>query len=113
MKKTYLSVVIPAYNEAKNIKNGSLEEVYSYMKKQKYSWEVLVADDGSTDDTLKLIEVFCKKSLRASGEAVAWQSRRVSVAHNRQRGDRFIKAGAQIRNDEFLAFRKTSTTRRS
>lgn len=57
----FLSVVIPAYNEEKNIKAGSLEQVWEYLKKQKYTWEVLLVDDGSTDSTIKLMEVFSKK----------------------------------------------------
>lgn len=50
----YLSVVIPAYNEEENLKRGVLQQVYDYLKKQKYSWEVLVSDDGSTDNSKKI-----------------------------------------------------------
>lgn len=49
----FLSVVIPAYNESKNLQNGVLEEVNKYLSRQNYSWEVLVIDDGSSDTTLK------------------------------------------------------------
>ncbi len=59
-KKIFLSVVIPAYNEEKSIKGGSLEKVWEYMRKQPYSWEVLVADDGSTDRTAELAEKYTK-----------------------------------------------------
>src|SRR5258706_8400253 len=45
----YLSVIIPAYNEEENLKRGVLKEVSNYLQKQKYSWEVVVSDDGSTD----------------------------------------------------------------
>jgi glycosyltransferase involved in cell wall biosynthesis len=55
-----LSIVIPAYNEEANIKGGVLEEVWNYLKKQDYSWEVLLVDDGSTDLTLKLMSNFSK-----------------------------------------------------
>lgn len=58
--RPYLSVVIPAYNEEKNIRSGVLEKVVDYLKKQKYSWEVVVADDGSTDDTRLLVKKFVK-----------------------------------------------------
>ena len=56
--KIYLSVVIPAYKEAINIKSGALEEVWKFLSKQKYSWEVLVVDDGSPDNTVKLAQSF-------------------------------------------------------
>lgn len=55
-----LSVVIPAYNEEGSIKKGSLEEVWSFLKKQKYDWEVIVVDDASTDKTLFLSQEFAK-----------------------------------------------------
>jgi len=61
MKKPYLSVVIPAYNEHGNLKRGVLSSVWDYLKGQKYSWEVLIVDDGSTDDTVKLTEKFINK----------------------------------------------------
>jgi len=59
MKK--LSVVIPAYNEEKTIKNGSLLEVWNYLNKLRYQWEVIVADDASTDKTLFLSREFAKR----------------------------------------------------
>lgn len=52
----YLSIVIPSYNEEKNINNGSLKKVADYFTSQSYDWEVLVVDDGSTDGSTKLIE---------------------------------------------------------
>jgi len=50
-----LSVVIPAYNEAKNLKNGVLKEVDEYLTKQDYPYEVLIVDDGSSDDTVSIV----------------------------------------------------------
>ena len=60
MKKPYLSVVIPCYNEEANIKRGVLREVDKYLKRQSYSNEVIISDDGSTDKSLKLVEKFTK-----------------------------------------------------
>lgn len=60
MNKLYLSVVIPAYNEETNLKKGALDSVYDYLKKQDYSWEVLVVDDGSSDKTAELAKEFAK-----------------------------------------------------
>lgn len=61
MKKPFLSVVIPAYNEEKNLKRGVLSSVYDYLLRQEYSWEVLVVDDGSTDNTAETVKDFTKK----------------------------------------------------
>jgi glycosyltransferase involved in cell wall biosynthesis len=47
-----LSIVIPAYNEINNIQKNCLDEVWTYLKKVNYSWEVILVDDKSTDDTL-------------------------------------------------------------
>lgn len=56
MDQVKLSVVIPAYNEAKNIGSGSLDQVDEYLKKQDYPYEVLIVDDGSTDNTAEVVE---------------------------------------------------------
>jgi len=55
-----LTIVIPAYNESANLKNGVLDEVYDYLKAQKYSYEVLIVDDASKDDTPELVEKIIK-----------------------------------------------------
>lgn len=55
MNNPKLSVVIPAYNESKNLKNGVLDEVCDYLKKQDYPWEVLIVDDGSSDNTVETV----------------------------------------------------------
>ena len=52
----YLSVVIPCYNEARNLERGVLEEVHQFLRRQPYPWEVIVVDDGSTDDSRPLVQ---------------------------------------------------------
>ena len=54
----YLSVVIPAYNEEKNIRLGSLDKVSLYLEHIKLTWEVILVDDGSTDATGRLLDEF-------------------------------------------------------
>jgi dolichyl-phosphate beta-glucosyltransferase len=56
-----LSIIIPNYNEKENLQAGSLEGVASYLGKVKFSWEVIISDDGSTDGSLQLVEAFAKK----------------------------------------------------
>lgn len=50
-----ISVVIPAYNEQAVIL-GTIREVQSYLKKNFLSWEIIVVDDGSTDETANHVE---------------------------------------------------------
>jgi dolichyl-phosphate beta-glucosyltransferase len=50
-----LSIVIPAYNEARRIL-PYLQTIAAYMGRRGLSYEILVADDGSQDDTAMLVE---------------------------------------------------------
>jgi dolichyl-phosphate beta-glucosyltransferase len=53
----YLSVVIPAYNESTRLPE-SLKKVIEYLESKEYTYEVIVVDDGSDDDTAPLAEQF-------------------------------------------------------
>jgi dolichyl-phosphate beta-glucosyltransferase len=53
-----ISVIIPCWNEAKNLEAGVLDEVFHYLARQPFSWEVVIVDDGSTDRSRSLIEHF-------------------------------------------------------
>jgi dolichyl-phosphate beta-glucosyltransferase len=48
--KIHLSVVIPAYNEEKRIVT-TLLDIDRYLSQQKYSYEIIVVNDGSKDNT--------------------------------------------------------------
>jgi glycosyltransferase involved in cell wall biosynthesis len=59
--KPFLSVVIPAYNEEINLKRGVLDSVYEYLKDQKFTWEVIVSNDASKDNTSLIVKKYTKK----------------------------------------------------
>lgn len=59
-QRPYLSVVIPAYNEASRL-GQSLRTVSRYFETQPYAVELLVVDDGSQDDTFGLIQKLASK----------------------------------------------------
>lgn len=56
----YLSLIIPAYNEAQRLP-ASLQSVHDFVSRQSYSWEVVIAENGSTDDTLRIAQEFADK----------------------------------------------------
>lgn len=55
MTAPYLTVLIPCYNERENLQRGVLDEVHAYMAAQSYTWEVLISDDGSSDDSREIV----------------------------------------------------------
>jgi glycosyltransferase involved in cell wall biosynthesis len=60
MDKPFLSVVIPSYNERRNLERDVLEQVVEDLKKQSYTWEIVLTDDGSTDGTTKELHRFAQ-----------------------------------------------------
>lgn len=59
----FLSVIIPSYNETENLARGVLDQIRDYLAKQKYSWEVIISDDDSSDlKSKELAKNFCEKN---------------------------------------------------
>jgi len=58
-----ISLVIPAYNEERRLPE-TLPQVLRFFEAQDVPWEVIIADDGSTDRTAAIIEVYCRKQPR-------------------------------------------------
>lgn len=62
MNKKIISIVIPAYNEEKNVEN-----IYHEIKKccanleKKYSLEIIFVNDGSLDSTWEKIKKISEK----------------------------------------------------
>ena len=57
MKEIDLSIIIPVYNEEQYI-NFSLKNLLNIFKESKIFFELLIINDGSTDNTLTLIKNF-------------------------------------------------------
>ena len=55
MIRMKLSIVIPCYNEAKDIASN-VEKVLDYLKDKKFEYEILLVNDGSKDNTKEVIE---------------------------------------------------------
>jgi dolichyl-phosphate beta-glucosyltransferase len=61
-----ISVIIPCYNEEKNVERGVLDEVHQYLIKQDYAWEVIVVNDESTDNSRSLVKRFTENAANFS-----------------------------------------------
>ena len=70
-RKAKIAVIVPAFNESKNLKpffdelNQTLEQLDSYF------WEILFVDDGSTDDTWKVTEDLARFDPRVRGVSLS------------------------------------------
>ncbi len=54
------SLIIPVYNEEKILK-ANLEEIQNYLKTKQTSFEIIIADDGSVDNSLHIVRALQKK----------------------------------------------------
>jgi len=57
MNKPFLSVLIPAYNEAKRLPL-TLIDIDKHLSKEEFSYEIIVVNDGSKDNTAEITKKF-------------------------------------------------------
>lgn len=57
IKKPFLSIIVPVYNEEKRLARG-ITQILKFIDKQSFPVELIVVDDGSTDATNKLLKNF-------------------------------------------------------
>jgi len=102
MIKELVSIITPSYNSSKFI-----EETIASVQAQTYSyWEMLITDDGSTDNSFEIIKKICKKdsriklfSIKNAGPAVA---RNNSIKHAKGKYVAFIDSD-DLWMSEFLS----------
>src|SRR3989344_1142247 len=59
MAKPFLSIIIPAYNEAERLP-PTLIDIDQKLSTAEYDYEILVVDDGSTDKTAAIVRNMAK-----------------------------------------------------
>ena len=87
----FWSIIVPAYNETKRVHN--LDKILRYLSEQKESWELIVVNDGSQDDTYKKLKLFKRKS----------NFKLISYATNRGKGFA-VKTGMLAASGKFRLF---------
>lgn len=88
----FLSIVIPCYNEEKRIKAG-LTQTLTFLRKQKYTWEIVLVDDGSKDKT----QAFARQILKG------FTYQLLTLPRNSGKG-RAIKAGIEAARGKYIIF---------
>tara|TARA_Y100000589_G_scaffold80270_1_gene74031 strand:+ start:130 stop:1080 length:951 start_codon:yes stop_codon:yes gene_type:complete len=98
--KLQLSICIPLYNEAE-----SLAELYAWISKvtdkHLFSFEVIFVDDGSTDDSWKIIEQLAKENDAVKGIKFRrnyGKSAALFVAFEASKGDVVITMDADLQD---------------
>jgi polyisoprenyl-phosphate glycosyltransferase len=90
-KETRISVVIPAFNESECL-NATLQTIQSILNDMALEYEILVVDDGSTDETLSIATGLSQNDSRI---------RVLSFSHNRGHM-RALEAGLLSSKGEFV-----------
>lgn len=65
-----LSIVVPAYNESLGIR-AALEKIIAILATCQITWEIIVIDDGSIDETFKCISELAKQEPRIKALALS------------------------------------------
>ena len=76
---TFLSVIIPTYNESKRIES-TLTQITEHLDSSSFTYEIIISDDGSSDNTKAQVEIFAKanpkiKLLALSHKGKGWAIR--------------------------------------
>lgn len=89
-RKEGISIIIPAYNEEKRIRK-TVVEVRNYLRAKKYSYEIIVVDDGSRDHTVQILKDISIPELRI-------------ISITRSGKGRAVKEGIMSAENEFVFF---------
>jgi len=90
MEHPFLSIIIPAYNEERRLPH-TLPRIVAFLQAQNYPGEVIVVDDGSLDNTAKVVE------------DMAARLRHITLIRNEHRGKGYaVKTGMMAAQGEYL-----------
>lgn len=101
MPEPEISLVVPVYNEEENL-GPLVGEIERAMERQPGSWELILVDDGSTDESLPLIRKLAAASARIRYLALAsnsGQSAAFAAGFREARGEIIVTLDADLQND--------------
>lgn len=88
MPSPFLSIIIPAYNEANRLPQ-TLKQVFDFLKNEDYSAEVIVVENGSSDNTYEFAQSLKSKypNLRVLRNNIAGKGKAVKRGMLEARGE--------------------------
>lgn len=100
MQRPLVSIIVPAFNEAAII-SENLGEICAYLEtiEDRYRWELIVVNDGSTDETGMLINEFAatRPNVVALHHAINFQlGQALRYAFSNAKGDYFVTFDADL-----------------
>lgn len=88
-----LSVIVPAFNEAARIASG-VQAILAYLRAGGRSWELIVVDDGSADETVDRVQ-----------QVIATESRARLIQYRPNRGKGFaVRTGVLAASGMWIVF---------
>ena len=95
IKKIFISVIIPSYNSSSTIIE-SISSVVKEFTNSKFNWELIVVDDGSNDDSAKLVSEYITNSINSNNiYLISQENGGVAAARN---------TGLKIAKGDYIAF---------
>ena len=86
-----ISLIIPVYNEERVIKE-TIEKLREFIKSEKDNWEAIFINDGSKDNTLKILKNFSPHFFKI-------------ISYKKNRGKGFaIKKGVETATGDYICF---------
>jgi glycosyltransferase involved in cell wall biosynthesis len=97
-----LSVIVPVYNEQENIK-PLYQAILKAVQPLKIRWELILVDDGSRDEGVKIIQELVKKDPVHTSAIILrrnfGQTAAIAAGIDHARGDVIILLDADLQND--------------
>ena len=110
-----ISIIIPTYNEEKVI-SATLNKIIDYCERKGFDYEIIIVDDGSTDDTLAIAKKFSSptstllsastSTLLSAGTSNLLSVNKIKILENKvNRGKGYaVKCGALEAKKDWILF---------
>ena len=99
--KTDISIISPIYNEQENIRNF-VSAVYNTMSSQNCNWELILVDDGSTDESRSLLKSLAKDHLNLRVLLLSknfGQTPAIQAGFDHAKGNVIVTLDSDLQND--------------